>query len=210
MENKKIRNTTAKTVNNITFKSRLEASMYKTLLNLGIPADYEKYTYTISNDDISHIPFYNRTPKKGFHLMSAKVSSLTYTPDFTFHINGVLVIIEAKGIENDVFPVKRNLFRKFISQHSVVPTLYFEVRNTKELKEAIEIAKKENIHKQQFRLELKIFPSNVVDRCFKLLEEEKYDKIIKVLTTWVKKNRPWSSISHIINQINRIKDESKP
>ena len=141
MANKKIVNATPIEYNGIKFRSKLEDRMYKHLLSMGITPDYELNTYVLSPSMKTKVPFYNRTPKRGFHQMGSHVSEITYTPDFTFNYNGLFVIIEVKGKENDVFPIKKNLFRKLIETFDT-PTIFFEVRNKKELLESIEIAKK--------------------------------------------------------------------
>ena len=45
--NKKIKNATLVNSNNIVFKSKLEESIYNTLLKLGFNPLYEPYTYTL-------------------------------------------------------------------------------------------------------------------------------------------------------------------
>lgn len=143
MANKKILNATPEEKYGIKFKSQLEKKMYGYLIDAGIKPDYELYTYVLSHSAKTKVPFYNRTPKRGFHRIGSHVSEITYTPDFTFELNGLFVIIEAKGKENDVFPIKRNLFRKLLEQYEQ-PMIFFEVRNKKELLEALDIAKKYN------------------------------------------------------------------
>lgn len=138
MENKKIKNANPKEYDGIKFKSILEVSIYKTLVEKGIVVNYEGMTFEVSPKVIPTIPFYNRTPKQGFHQIKGSIKAITYTPDFTFTRNNLLVIIEAKGFENDVFPVKRNLFRKYLETLKI-PCIYFEVRTKKELLEALKI-----------------------------------------------------------------------
>ena len=139
MANKKIVNATPIEYNGIKFRSKLEDRMYKHLLSMGITPDYELNTYVLSPSMKTKVPFYNRTPKRGFHQMGSHVSEITYTPDFTFNYNGLFVIIEVKGKENDVFPIKKNLFRKLIETFDT-PTILFEKRNKKELMNSNEIA----------------------------------------------------------------------
>lgn len=140
MANKKVLNATPNEYNGIKFKSIMETRIYKLLVKAGITPDYELNTYILSPSLKTTVPFYNRTPKKGFHRMGASVSSITYTPDFSFTYNGVFVIIEVKGRENDVFPFKKNLFRKLLETFDC-PVIFFEIRSKKELFEALEIIK---------------------------------------------------------------------
>lgn len=72
--------------------------------------------------------------------MSSVVEDITYTPDFNFKLNGIYVIMEAKGKENDVYPIKRNLFRKQLELLDY-PVMFFEVHSKKEALEAIKIVK---------------------------------------------------------------------
>lgn len=140
MANKKIKNATTTKFAGITFKSALEVRIYKALKTEGIDAEYEKHTYTLSPKVVSTKPFYNRTPTKGFHRIQGTIQAITYTPDFTFKLNDVFVILEVKGFENDVFPIKRNLFRKYLEKVKY-PVMYFEIRTKKELMEALKAVK---------------------------------------------------------------------
>lgn len=137
-ENKKIKNARETTFNGITFKSKLEESFYKTLLQAGFSVNYESLKFTIIDGFTPTVPFYNRSKSRVFRKDMAKVRAITYTPDFTFTYNGILFIIEAKGIENDVFPLKRKLFRRFLESMEM-PCMYFEVHTKKELLQVIDI-----------------------------------------------------------------------
>ena len=138
IENKKIKNARETTFNGITFKSKLEESFYKTLLQAGFSVNYESLKFTIIDGFTPTVPFYNRSKSRVFRKDMAKVRAITYTPDFTFTYNGTLFIIEAKGIENDVFPLKRKLFRRFLESMEM-PCIYFEVHTKKELLQVIDI-----------------------------------------------------------------------
>ena len=55
------------------------------------------------------------------------------------------VYIEAKGIENDVFYIKKKLFRKYLDDWFIKTnqsSIYFEIYTKKQLLQAIEIIKK--------------------------------------------------------------------
>lgn len=137
-ENRKIKNARETTFNGITFKSKLEESFYKTLLQAGFSVNYESLKFTIIDGFTPTVPFYNRSKSRVFRKDMAKVRAITYTPDFTFTYNGTLFIIEAKGIENDVFPLKRKLFRRFLESMEM-SCMYFEVHTKKELLQVIDI-----------------------------------------------------------------------
>ena len=48
--NKKIKNATVREYDNIKFKSILEVSTYKTLIEYGFKPEYEKHTYVVWTD----------------------------------------------------------------------------------------------------------------------------------------------------------------
>lgn len=143
MVNKKIQNAHPNRYKGIDFKSTTETRIFKALIAAGINPDYEAHTFVLSPRMRPTVPFYNRTKEKGFHFISEPISPITYTPDFTFTLNGIFVIIEVKGFENDVFPVKRNLFRKYLETVDY-PVMYFEVRNKRELLQSLDVVKMES------------------------------------------------------------------
>lgn len=141
MENKKIKNATKKQYNGIQFKSILETMVYKTLVQAGFEPQYEGRKFCIWEGFYPQVPFYNRNKTtKNLELDTVKLRDITYTPDFVFEHEGVLIIIEAKGMENDVFPVKKKLFRGWLEKQSF-KSMYFEVYTKRNLLQAIEIIK---------------------------------------------------------------------
>ena len=139
-ENKKIRNARESVFNGITFKSKLEESFYKTLKAANLDPDYELMKFILIDGFRPTVPFYNRSKSKVFRLDMSKVRDITYTPDFTLLYNDTLFIIEAKGIENDTYPLKKKLFRRLLESMKV-PCVYFEVHTKRELLEVIDIIK---------------------------------------------------------------------
>ena len=141
MENKKIKNTKSKVFNGIQFKSILEVSIYKGLLQEGFKPKYEEMTFIIWEGFRPTVDFYNKdTKSKELKKDMGKLRDITYTPDFTFTYKDTLIIIEAKGFENDTFPIKKKLFRKLLEGYDF-PTLYFEVYTKRHLTNAISIIK---------------------------------------------------------------------
>lgn len=138
--NRKIANATPTKLGTITFKSKLEESFYKTLVAAGLEPDYELTKFVLVEGFKPTVPFYNRNKSKVFRMDMVKVRDITYTPDFTILYNDTLFIIEAKGIENDTFPLKKKLFRRFLESMEM-PCVYFEVHTKKELLEVIKIIK---------------------------------------------------------------------
>ena len=141
MNNKKIKNACAKSFNNIVFKSQLEVVIYKELLRAGFNPKYEERKFVIWEGIKPTKPFYNRDIQtKMLKLDMGKMRDITYTPDFTFEYKGHLIIVEAKGFENDTFPIKKKLFRGLLEKMET-PVIYFEVYTKKQLLQAIEILK---------------------------------------------------------------------
>lgn len=142
MGNKKVKNATEIVFDGIKFKSKLEAAFYKILTQAGFNPQYEQRTYLLWKGYKPTVPFYTKDKKtKLLKLYKDKLRNMTYTPDFTFNYNGRLIIIEAKGKENDTYPLKRKLFRGLLEGQTNDNPLFFEVYTQKQLLQAIEIIK---------------------------------------------------------------------
>lgn len=160
MVNKKIRNATQSSLGKLTFKSQLEKSIYNTLLQQGFTPQYEPITFTLWDGFSPITPYYdketdkqkikrisegvNTCPSKILIHKVGKVVGIRYTPDFYFNYNGLDVYIEAKGIENDIFYIKKKMFIKYLDDVLVNTgrkSIYFEVYTKKQLLQAIEIIK---------------------------------------------------------------------
>lgn len=140
--NRKIRNATPEQYENIQFKSKIEAMVYRTLIHEGFNPEYESHTYTIWEGFRPTVPYYTRNKKKESILNLKKLINITYTPDFYMEYKGLKIIIEVKGQVNDVFPYKFKMFRKHIEGMSDKNNyLIFEVFTKKQLLEFIEIIK---------------------------------------------------------------------
>lgn len=139
-KNKKIKNAESSVFNGINFKSKLEINFYKTLIAAGLEPDYELMKFVLVEGFKPTVPFYNRSKSKEFRKDMNKVRDITYTPDFTILYKDTLFIIEAKGMENDTFPIKKKLFRKLLESMEM-PCMYFEVHTKKELLDVIKIIK---------------------------------------------------------------------
>lgn len=146
-ENRKVKNATPTEEAGIQFKSKFEARTYEELMNNGFEPKYEEICFNLAEpfypSACCYDRHYDRTlRKKTFGLNLAKVLAITYTPDFTFAYKDRLIVIECKGKENDVFPLKKKLFRKWIESYHLltgVEILYFEIHSLKELKESMDI-----------------------------------------------------------------------
>ena len=157
--NKKIRNATQSSLGKLTFKSQLEKSIYNTLLQQGFTPQYEPITFTLWDGFSPITPFYDKETDKQNQERAellgkkvpkilvkkeGKVIGIRYKPDFYFNYNDLDVYIEAKGIENDVFYIKKKMFIKYLDDILVNTgrrSIYFEVYTKKQLLQAIEIIK---------------------------------------------------------------------
>lgn len=152
--NKKIVNATRNTYDGICFKSLLEKVVYSTLSQLGYNPQYEPQTFTLFEGFVPITPFYNKMSDskakkallkyKMLELKSGKIIGIKYTPDFYFRYKDIDIYIEAKGMENDVFYIKKKLFIKFLDErfiHTGQKSMYFEIYNKRQLLQALEIIK---------------------------------------------------------------------
>lgn len=185
MENKKIKNATKTTDSGIIFKSSIEARLYNVLVDEGFQPLYEGKTFVLSPKVRPTVPFYNRV-KKLLALDMKPIQPITYTPDFTFEYNGILIIIEVKGFENDVFPVKKNLFRKYLETLEQ-PTMFFEIRTKKELLEALKIIKMESPQIQEIRKLITSLPEKDISVGNKLLEARDWEELQNLVTSAITK-----------------------
>lgn len=191
-ENKKIKNATPVNFNDIHFKSTIERTIYRALIQQGITPIYEGSTFTLSPRlRPIKVPYYTRRKVKGdsktqLCLDMSPIDSITYTPDFTFLLNGIFVIIEVKGFVNDIFPVKRNLFRKYL-ESSEIPIMYFEIRSKKELLRALEIVKMETLQIQKLRNLISKLPVKEIPVCYKCLDKRDFIGMEQVVNTVIHK-----------------------
>lgn len=157
--NKKIINATTCKKGHITFKSQLEKSVYNTLRQLGFNPQYEPETYILWDGFDPITPFYDKesdtqqrkrleegdkNKSKVLVHKKGRITGIRYTPDFYFKYGKLDVYIETKGFENDVFYIKKKMFRHFLDrrfnetgQHSI----FFEIYTKKQLLQALDIIK---------------------------------------------------------------------
>lgn len=138
-ENKKIINASPLEYDGISFKSKLEKMVYQTLKEADFPVEYEPHKYIIWEGFKPSVPFYNKDKiTRMLKQESRKIQAITYTPDLSFIHNGYLIIIEAKGFEDSVFPLKKKMFRKWL-EDNYPKSIYFEIYTKKQLLQAINI-----------------------------------------------------------------------
>lgn len=141
-ENKKIINASPLEYDGISFKSKLEKMAYQTLKEQGFPVLYEPKKFIIWEGFRPNVPFYNKDASTRMLKMdSKKVIDISYTPDLMFEYNNHLIIIEMKGFENNTYPLKKKIFRKWL-ESNYPNSIYFEIFTKKQLLQAIDIIKK--------------------------------------------------------------------
>ena len=159
MSNKKIKNAQKNSCNRIQFKSKLEKTIYQTLVEKGYSPLYEPETILRWDSFIPQTPFYDRETdnqykkrteketKKSFRrlvLKTDKIIGIRYTPDFYFKYKDLDVWIESKGFENDIFYIKKKLFRKYLDnklEKEGIKSIFFEVYTKNQLLQALDIIK---------------------------------------------------------------------
>lgn len=138
MLNKKIKNATEITVDNIKFRSKLEEFTYRTFKESDIKLDYEKHKFILLPSFIFGNNSYENSKSKGFINNTTKVRAITYTPDF---VNlEKRIIIECKGFATEVFNIKLKLFKYLINTDKLNFDIYIP-RNQKQVKEVLNILK---------------------------------------------------------------------
>ena len=124
-------------VDNIEFKSGLEAYMYKALKSAKIKAEYEGTTFELVPSFVSVNDSYERTGngKGEFKYRGNKnILNIKYTPDFI----GSDFIIECKGRPNESFPIRWKLFKKYVAYKMPKYSLY-KPQNQKECDETVNL-----------------------------------------------------------------------
>ena len=150
MLNKKIKNATLIEVDGIQMKSKIEGTIYNALKSLGFVPQYESETFIYWKAGRPKTFFYDRDSHRQLRLNMKKLIDMKYTPDFIFMYEGIKVIIEVKGWENDNFSIKKKLFRAYLDKLSY-PVVYAEIFTKRQLLAFIQALqeKKDEIKKQK-------------------------------------------------------------
>lgn len=135
MINKKVKNATSVEYDGIKFKSKLELTIYKALKEKGLNPLYECNKFILQEGFRPLKPYYLKgvCPKTASGY--AKIIQITYTPDFTVEYGDKILFIEAKGKQNDSYPIKRKLFLKYLE--SMSNSYFMEVYSKKDLLESL-------------------------------------------------------------------------
>lgn len=118
----------------IKFDSQLEVYCYKALVSAGLPFEYTKTTFTISEAFKCLGESYEPDKRRGdgMYAKSKSLQSIKYTPDFI----GGDFIIETKGRQNEAFPMRWKLFKRYLFENNLHYDLYMP-KNHKQVDECI-------------------------------------------------------------------------
>lgn len=144
--NKKIKNAERTVYNDIQFKSDIEMKCYKLLSETeGFNPKYEDKAFVLLESFKPTVDFWRSTKRIPFKISKTRIQEWTYTPDFIVEYKNVYAIIEVKGFPNDVYPVKKKLFRRILEAISEgnpsTKFIFFEVKSLRELRIAIQVIK---------------------------------------------------------------------
>lgn len=130
MENLKVRNASTLEYNNIKFKSKLEAYCFRKLEQAGFSPLYEAERITLwEGIRLNKIQGINGHPK---------LRSITYTPDIIVSKGNYKAYIEVKGYANDVYPIKKKMFLKYLETlEDGVVYYFFEPHNERQVTQLV-------------------------------------------------------------------------
>ena len=112
-------NSVKKVINGIKFDSTLEADAYSLLVRNNVSFDRQ-------------IPF---VLQEAFKLDGKTIRAITYVADFQIFVNGITYVIDTKGMETDVFKIKKKMMLKKFSEMNGYKFLL--IRNLNEMREFI-------------------------------------------------------------------------
>lgn len=143
MINKKVRNASECTYNDMKFRSKLELYCYKYFLDNKLKLEYEANTYVVLPKFETNVNVYLPVKKRNSRvtelcLKTKKVLPITYTPDFTLQIHDKTFFIETKGKPNDVYPLKRKLFLNYLKNLNY-KCWFFEPHNQQQVRDTYNI-----------------------------------------------------------------------
>lgn len=148
--NRKIKGATTVDYKGIKFKSKLEYSCYKKLEDAGFDFSYEGERITLwEGAKLKNTMVY--APKKlraghygrDLELQNRALLNTTYTPDFIVTKGDYTIYFDVKGKENDVYPIKKKMFLKYLEdRNDNRKYIFFEPHNVRQMLQAIDIIEK--------------------------------------------------------------------
>jgi hypothetical protein len=147
--NKKIRGAKSVEIDNILFRSRLEANCYLLLKESGLAFSYETEKLILSAPFKPNIVVLLSSKKESNKLEKLKntIREISYTPDFVIiSPSGLKCIVEIKGYANDVYPLKKKLIIKKIEEidSGSGSIVFAEIRNLGQFQDLINYIKTHN------------------------------------------------------------------
>lgn len=141
--NKKIIGATSTIYKNIKFKSVLECSCYKKLEASGLNFSYESERITLwEGIKLRNTSVYIGSSRKLLVPYTRALMNITYTPDFVIIKDNYKIYFDVKGKENDVYPIKKKMFLKYLeTKNDGVNYMFFEPHNVGQILQSIEIIK---------------------------------------------------------------------
>lgn len=138
--------TTKSEYNGIVFKSKKEKECYMLLEKSGLDFYYETEKILLWKGKKPDIPVYSPKKKKSqentLTLYSGKLSDITYTPDFTVIRKGYKIYFDYKGFPNDVYPYKRKMFiRQLSERNDGIKYMFIEPHTISQMRYAIQLIK---------------------------------------------------------------------
>lgn len=138
MNNKKIKNASVIEYDGITFRSHLEVKVYRALKDAGYTPHYEVEKIPLLDsfrpNRIWYLNGEAQITKKG---KSTIILGKTYTPDFKLTVGNTTIYIEVKGHPNDVYPITRKLFLRWIDEQEN-DIVFAEIHNMRGLNKFID------------------------------------------------------------------------
>ena len=143
--NKKVKNASTTSYNDINFKSKLEVSCYKKLETSGLSFQYEPDKIVLwVGKVLDKVVVYEPTKDKDFtsRTLGSKLRDITYTPDFKVLYKHYIIYFDVKGHVNDVYPIKKKMLLQHLNEISDGSSyMFFEPHNVRQMVEAINIIK---------------------------------------------------------------------
>jgi hypothetical protein len=147
-ENKKIKGAKGVIFEGIKFKSRLEMTCYKKFKEAGLNFSYEPEKVILwegfkPSSIVVYIPNkINGKLTKDLCIQNRSLINITYTPDFIVIKDDYKIYFDAKGKENDTYPIKRKMFLKYLeNKKDGYKYMFFEPHSAKQMLDAIDIIK---------------------------------------------------------------------
>lgn len=147
--NRKVMNATRVEYGGTMFKSKLELSCYKRLVESGLNPEHESERVVLwegcklSNTG-AYAPVQLRRGVYGATLepQTRALPKTTYTPDFVITKGKYKIYFDVKGKENDAYPIKKKMFLKHLEERNDGWVyLFFEPHNMAHVAQAINFIK---------------------------------------------------------------------